>query len=116
MNRLAALDKIHKLEALAADAAATPGEARTARQMAQRLRQRHAITDRDTKPPPRRPSHPPPRAPAPGVSVFGDREAFIKAFDDAMSDFNPNTGEASSDRVTVSYYRDRGNWRIELDI
>jgi hypothetical protein len=115
MDHAAALGKIHKLEALAADAAATPGEARTARQMAQRLRQRHHITD-TPKPPPRR-ATPPHHAPAAaGFSVFGDRDAFIKAFDDAMSDFNPNTGETQSDRVTVQYYRDRGNWRIDLDI
>ena len=116
MDRAAALGKIRKLEALAADAAATPGEARTARQMARRLRQAHHVTDSPTpSPPPRRaPPHAP--AAAPGVSIFGDRDAFIKAFDDAMSDFNPNTGEASSDRVHVVYHQDRGNWRIELDI
>ena len=48
--------------------------------------------------------------------MTGSREAFIKAFDDAMSDFNPNTGETRSDRVHVQYWTNRGNWRIELDI
>ena len=115
MDHAAALGKIHKLEALAADAAATPGEARTARHMAQRLRQRHHITDTPKPPPPRAPL---PRTPAAaaGFSMFGDRDAFIKAFDDAMSDFDPHTGEARSDRVHVVYHQDRGNWRIELDI
>ena len=84
--------------------------------MAQRLRQRHHITDTPKPPPP--PRAPLPRTPAAaaGFSMFGDRDAFIKAFDDAMSDFNPNTGEARSDRVHVVYHQDRGNWRIELDI
>ena len=117
MDRTAALNKIRKLEALAGDQAATPGEAATARQMAQRLRQRHGIrtsSSSSSSPPPRRASHPPP--PAGGFSMFGSRDAFIKAFDDAMQDFNPNTGEAKSDRVHVRYYRDRANWRIDLDI
>ena len=82
--------------------------------MASRLRDRHQI--RDTPPrPPRRPASAAP-APAGGLSFFGSREAFIKAFDDAMSDFNPNTGQTKSDRVTVQYWTNRGNWRIELDI
>ena len=108
MDQAAAQHKIRKLEALANDPAATPGEAATARRMAQRLRDRHQIRDAP---------HPPPRAaPAGGFTMTGSREAFIKAFDDAMSDFNPNTGETRSNRVTVKYWTNRGNWRIELDI
>ena len=117
MDRAAAASKITKLEALANDPAATPGEARTARKLAARLKQRHAVTPGDLPPPqPRRRPTRPPRPPAGGLSVFGSRAAFIKAFDDAMSDFDPNTGETRSDRVHVVYHRDRGNWRIDLDI
>ena len=108
MDRAAAQHKIRKLEALANDSAATPGEAQTARRMAQRLRDRHQIRDAP---------HAPPRSPSTGgFTMTGSREAFIKAFDDAMSDFNPNTGESTSDRVHVHNWTDRGNWRIELDI
>ena len=117
VDRATAAAKVRKLEALAGDVAATPSEASTARRMAQRLRDRHQIRDAPRSPP-RRETHsaPPPPAPTGGISLFGSRAAFIKAFDEAMADFNPNTGQAKSDRVHVVRWTDRGNWRIELDI
>ena len=119
MDRNTAAGKIKKLQALAADTAATPGEAATARRMADRLKQRHGIRDQDiprATPPPRRPNHHATPQPAAGVSFFGSREAFIKAFADAMNNFDINTGEVTGPGVTVHHYRNRGNWRIELDI
>lgn len=119
MERDTAIRLVRKLRALAADKAATPGEASVATAKADGLVARFGLSTIEARPQPPTP----PRVRAAPAAGFKDwsRSAFDFGFDagaaaERAGRFDPATGKATGPGVRVNSYTDRHNWRIEVDI
>jgi len=105
MDRAAALKLYTKLLALAdPERGGTPAERAVAAAKAERLRERHGLAEHEAQQQRQRAARPRPQQPAWRAPARGPAERWA---------FNPNTGEASAN-VKVEWYRDRGNWKIEV--
>lgn len=112
MTKAQAQRRVSKLEALAADRAAQPGEKATAARKASELRVRYGL-DREPRPRTRLRPRPTPR-PTPGPVQF--RVVYIDpSLVNIFEHFDLQTGQSDGE-VKVHYHRDRHNWKVELPI
>jgi hypothetical protein len=117
MDRSEAVRRVRLLAEVRVDRGATANEAAVARRKAQQLIERYGLSDPEVRvraqPPPRaRPYQPPPRPHQPPKTTA---RPFWREPEFAAWMFDVSTG-AHSDNVTVHHYRDRSNWRIEIDV